>query len=79
VNRFSFTVQVSGLDPAQDDYEERLFRAGCGDGLVAVIDGKLFVDFDREAASFDTAVASASGDIERAGGHVVHALPTTNP
>ncbi len=75
MDRFSFTLQVEGFDPKHDDYEARLYRAGCEDALVAVIDGTVFVDFDREALSYETALSSACLDIEKAGGLVVQATP----
>ncbi len=79
VDRFSFTVQVEGFDPKHDDYEALLYRAGCEDALVAVIDGRVFMDFDREALSYETALSSARKDIEKAGGLVVQALPLESP
>ncbi len=75
MDRFSFTLQVEGLDPKHEEYEDLLYQAGCEDALVAVIDGTIFVDFDREAFSYDGAVAAARMDIEKAGGQVVKALP----
>ncbi len=75
MDRFSFTLQVEGLDPRRDDYEDRLYQAGCSDALVAVIENTLFVDFDREAPSYEKALSSAKNDVERAGGSVVQALP----
>lgn len=68
-----FTLQVSGID-ITGRYEDRLFDAGCSDALVAVLDGKLYLDFDRDAPSFDAAVQSASADIGRAGGRVVEVI-----
>lgn len=63
----TFTLRVSGIDTAID-YEDRLWEVGCNDALIAVVNGQLFLDFDREAASFGDAVVSAQRDIERAGG-----------
>jgi hypothetical protein len=77
VDRFSFTLEVEGLDPRRGDYEDRLCQAGCNDALVAVIENTLFVDFDREAPSYEKALLSARTDVERAGGSVVRALPLT--
>jgi hypothetical protein len=68
--RYSFTVQVSGISPEGDRYEDALVEAGCDDALVAVIEGTMFLDFDRTASSFPEAVASARRNIERAGGSV---------
>ena len=71
---YSFTLQVSGIDTA-GNYEDRLYEAGCSDALVAVLSGTLYLDFDREAPSFNAAVRSAEQDVERAGGHVVKVTP----
>jgi hypothetical protein len=68
--RYSFTVRVSGLSTDPDHYEDALYEAGCDDALIAVIDDTIFVDFDREAPSFDEAVRSATLNIEKAGGKV---------
>lgn len=71
MEHYAFTLQVAGIDPMKDRYEDALFEAGCDDALVAVVDGALFLDFDREAPSFDSAVSSAASNIEAAGGKVV--------
>ncbi len=70
----TFTLQVSGID-ITSNYEDRLFNAGCDDALAAVIGGSLYLDFDRDAASFADAVDSATKDVERAGGHVESLVP----
>jgi hypothetical protein len=77
MERYSFTVEVAGISAEDDCYEDALYQAGCGDALVAVIDGKMRLDFDREASSFEEAVRSVAADIERAGGKIVKvvALP----
>jgi hypothetical protein len=69
--RYSFTVHVSGVNTETDSYEDALFEAGCGDALVAVIGDDLFLDFDREAPSFEEAIRSATLNIEKAGGKVL--------
>lgn len=71
-----FTVEVSGISTKRDDYENVLYRAGCDDALIAVIDDKLYLDFDRDAETFEQAVDLASHDIERAGGKIVRVMPT---
>ena len=68
--RFSFTVQVSGLGVDADHYENALYEAGCDDALIAVVGDAVFLDFDREAPSFEEAVKSAVLNIEKAGGVV---------
>ena len=70
----SFTLRVSGIDTT-GNYEDRLYDAGCDDALVAVVDGQLYLDFDRDAADFDAAVQSAQKDVESAGGRVEAVMP----
>src|SRR6185437_2814666 len=65
----AFTLQVTGIDTT-GNYEDRLYNAGCSDAMVAVLGGSLYLDFDREAPTFEAAVQSARRDVERAGGHV---------
>ena len=55
----TFTLEVAGIDPNRDGFEDALYDAGCTDALIAVIDGKVFLDFDREGPSFQQAVNSA--------------------
>jgi hypothetical protein len=70
-----FTIQVSGVDLSKD-YEDTLYEAGCDDALIAVVDDTLYLDFDREAPSFDLAVDSAKQDVQRAGAQVVRVMQT---
>jgi hypothetical protein len=65
----SFTIRVAGVNTAEENaYEDPFYEAGCDDALISVVDGILFLDFDREAPTYEEAVASAIRDIERAGG-----------
>jgi len=68
---FSFSLEVTGFDLASDKYADALFEAGCSDGLVNTEGDRLFIDFDRSAASYEAAVDSAINDVRRAGGEVV--------
>ena len=63
-----FTLIVEGPDLQDGVFIDRLFEAGCDDAAAGRIDGVQYVDFDREAASYDEAVLSAVADIERIGG-----------
>ncbi len=73
---FTFLVAVSGLDLSTPAYADRLYEAGCQDALVFIQDGQLFLEFDREAPSYEAALTSATADIIKAGGH---ALPQDPP
>jgi hypothetical protein len=66
----SFTLHVSDINLNNPHYEDTLHNEGCTDALIAVVDGQLALDFDREAATFDLAVQSATRAVERAGGRV---------
>ena len=62
----SFTLVLSGAREISDEMAEGLFEAGCDDALPGSRDGTVFLDFDREAESFPTAVLSAIRDVLRA-------------
>jgi hypothetical protein len=64
-----FTLQVANIEA--DRYEDVLFEAGCDDAVVALVDGAMFLDFDREAPSLGEAIESAVYNVEQAGGKVV--------
>lgn len=63
-----FTLVVEGANLQDEAVIDRLFEAGCDDALVSSTNGVQYVDFDREAASFDAAVLSAVADVERVSG-----------
>ena len=67
MSTFSFALIVGGPDFQSDDTVVALFEAGCDDALVGRSDGVQYLDFDREAASLEGAVA----DIESVGGLTV--------
>jgi hypothetical protein len=50
-----------------DDQINRLFEAGCGDGLPGSSRGESMVCFSREAESLEFAIRSAVDDVSRAG------------
>jgi len=72
LQHFTFFVGVTGVDISAGRYEDALFEAGCDDALITVIDGQIRLDFDREAESYESAVASASHDIQKAGAKVAY-------
>jgi hypothetical protein len=72
MENFSVTLQVAGIDTERDDFED---AKRCDDALIRVINGVLFLDFDREAESYNSAVSSAQRDVEQAGGKVVKVKP----
>ncbi|MGE0119937.1 MAG: hypothetical protein AB7S71_24445 [Dongiaceae bacterium] len=75
--KFEFAIVAEGLDPDADDFEDRLFDAGCSDALVSVIKGSIVLDFTREGKNFAHAVTSAIRDVKAAGAEVVRIEPDT--
>jgi hypothetical protein len=65
-----FTIIASGLDPEADDFEDRLFEAGCGDATIAFQKGLIILEFARDAESFSHAITSAFDDVQKAGAKV---------
>jgi len=59
VTVFSFTLTIEGADVMADGAQEALFEAGCDDATFGVSQGIQTAEFDREAAEFAEAVASA--------------------
>src|SRR5258708_15872685 len=53
MERYSFTLEVVGIDLRKENYEDALLDAGCDDALIAVINDRLVIDFDREAQNFE--------------------------
>ncbi len=75
MSHHAFTFEVAGIDFSKRRFEDDLFEAGCDDATVVVRQGRLYLNFDREADSYDLAVASAENDVAKAGGRVVAAQP----
>lgn len=63
---FTFTLTLSGVTADTEGLVDSLFTAGCGDALVCFYGKSVYLEFDREAGSFDIAIASAIADIESA-------------
>lgn len=65
-----FTIIASGLHPDADDVANIFYEAGCDDAAISFQKGVLILEFDREAASFSSAVISAFGDVLKTGAKV---------
>lgn len=59
-----FTLIVEGPDLQDEALVDVLFEAGCDDATIGRVGSIQYLDFDREAGSFDDAVLSAAKDIE---------------
>jgi predicted DNA-binding transcriptional regulator AlpA len=70
-----FCIVASGLDPLADDFEQRFYDAGCDDATISFQKGHIIVDFAREAASFDAAIASAIEAVSTTGAKVDRVEP----
>jgi hypothetical protein len=72
---YPFTIIASGLDPTADDFEDRFFEAGCDDATLSFQNGRIILDFSREARSFAHALVSAIRNVRAAGAQVEHIEP----
>ena len=75
MDRHSFTVEITGGILRHPQCEDVLYEAGCSDALVAIVDGRMMVDFDRYASSYESAVESAVHDLRRAGATIGDITP----
>jgi hypothetical protein len=73
---YAFTLEVSGIDTARENYEDALYEVGRDDAVIVVVNDLMFLDFHRDGFSFQDGVKSASHDVELAGGEVVRVVPT---
>lgn len=75
MKQFEFSIIASGLDPNGDDFETRFYDAGCDDATVSFQKGRIIVDFARDAASINEAIASAIDNVCAAGAEVDRVEP----
>ncbi len=61
---YFFTLTLDGVDERTNNLEDILYEAGCDDALIHFRSGTVYLDFDREADNFESAVLSAIHDIE---------------
>ena len=69
MNIYSFSLVLHGVpddEEDQTDIAEALYEGGCDDCLMASCEGVTKLHFDREAFTYDEAVASAKADVEDA-------------
>ena len=67
IREYDFTLILSGVDDITEEVCNALYEAGCDDATPGMREGVVFLDFTREAKSFEEAIASAIRDVERAG------------
>ncbi|HEV7281215.1 MAG TPA: hypothetical protein VGN57_13510 [Pirellulaceae bacterium] len=63
---FSFTLVAAGLSDARQ-VPESIVETGCDDCTVSSCEGRVRLEFDREATSLVEAVGSAIIDLKKAG------------
>ncbi len=64
---YDFTLILSGVDDITEDVCNALYESGCDDATPGMREGVVFLDFTREAESFEEALTSAIRDVEKAG------------
>ena len=63
---YNFTLTLSGVTADTENLEDALFKSGCDDALLCFYGKSVYLEFDREAPSPDTAIRTAVEDIESA-------------
>tara|TARA_R110002167_G_scaffold57840_8_gene163920 strand:- start:148089 stop:148643 length:555 start_codon:yes stop_codon:yes gene_type:complete len=64
---FSFSLVLGGVNTNTPNLEDALFEAGCDDALVCFYGNTVYLEFDRDADNFNSAILSAIKAIEAAG------------
>jgi len=64
--KYEFSLVLTGRDVTDED-ADKLYAAGCDDASILTRDGVTKLQFDRQAAHLDEALASAIQSVERAG------------
>jgi len=77
LNIFEFTLVLGGVSDETENLEDQLFEASCDDALINFRYGTVYLDFSREAESFEEAVITAIKLIEHSklNATVVRILP----
>ncbi|MBI2826383.1 MAG: hypothetical protein HYX69_17030 [Planctomycetia bacterium] len=71
---YSFTLVLSGAGDVRT-LADPLYEAGCDDALLGTQGGTVFLDFDREGKSLESAIRSAIHDVEKTGINVARVEP----
>lgn len=66
MNEYRFTLTIQGADVLTESAQEALYEARCSDATFGTGNGVQTAEFDRKAADFSEAVASAIRAIEGA-------------
>ena len=61
---FDFTLYLSGFSDLTDEILDKLYEAGCDDGMVCLTkDGVPFIEFEREGVDLQSAIRSAIANV----------------
>ena len=64
MNNYEFTLVLANIHDFDEQLVNRIFEVGCDDASLLTRNGVVYLDFDREAASFSEAVWSAIRQVE---------------
>jgi hypothetical protein len=64
--KYEFSLILTEPEVTDED-ADKLYEAGCDDASILTREGVTRIQFDREAANLDEALASAIQNVERAG------------
>jgi hypothetical protein len=67
---YRFSIEVGGIDPEEENLENRFYGNGVDDASICISNGQVIIAFDREAVNEEAAILSASRDIVERGGRV---------
>jgi hypothetical protein len=63
---YRFSLILRNVDENTQDLEDSLYESGCEDALINSRNGRVYLDFDREAASLEEAIITAIRNVESA-------------
>ena len=64
---YEFTLILAEVTELSTQIADALFVGGCDDGSPGSCDGRVTVDFRRQATSLETAIRTAVRDVSKAG------------
>ena len=63
---YTFSLVLSGVNIDTPELEDKLFEAGCDDGLICFYGSTVYIEFDRESDNLKSAIMSAIKNVEQA-------------
>lgn len=71
---YSFTLAIASHSDFDDGLVDQVFKCGCDDGSLRVIDGELYLDINREAPNITEAVTTAVDQLNTANVYIDRAI-----